>query len=314
MTAKVENTAWYSYTSSTQTMKTWARVLHAYEDIPEVFRTAFPAYEGTFPYTVLIPEDRYSLFHKRNERILCMFDDRIVMLEASRNDLKTLVVPFRDVLYIEQGRVLLNSWLTIRTLSDTLSMRFNTTNLRCFTPVIESIRRGIADSSSQNHNAEQYERERNKFNYLNTLNYKYMNYGRQSIRPGDTVKMSVYQAPRCVRTITFLTRVLLKQYATSHLSILTDKEIILIKENARIKSGTKNLYGGVFSYIPLRHIEDLSLTPHMEGPKHQTLNIMVSGNMSRSSEYSEENVEIPAFYRACRAEIMDFTKAAEEGR
>jgi hypothetical protein len=85
MPTKFDDTKWYSYTSSTQTMRTWPRRLKSYEEIPHEFRPAFPKYKGHFPYTLFIPEDRFSLFRKRNKKVICVYEDHFVFLESVHN-------------------------------------------------------------------------------------------------------------------------------------------------------------------------------------------------------------------------------------
>lgn len=106
-------TAWYSYTSSTQTMKTWTRELQSYDEVPQEFRDAFPEYHGAFPYTLLIPEDKRSFLHKRNGKVLCLHDECLTLLESAKKQVVSVSCPLSDIVSFEQGRVLLSSWLTV---------------------------------------------------------------------------------------------------------------------------------------------------------------------------------------------------------
>ncbi len=51
MVSTASETKWYSYTSSTQTMRTWSEIISSFQTLAE-FQPAFPASETTFPYTV----------------------------------------------------------------------------------------------------------------------------------------------------------------------------------------------------------------------------------------------------------------------
>jgi hypothetical protein len=291
MSANFEDTKWYSYTSSTQTRKTWARHLRAYEEIPQEFQPAFPEYTDHFPYTLLLPEGRLSLFRKRNKKILCMHDDRFVLLEALHNEIKTSSNEFTDLIYLERGMILLNSWLKIVTPSDTLLIRFNTTNEYLFDPVIDQVRQGMNGSPSNDVTVGENEQELSKFDYLRTVNFKHMNYGRKSIRAGDPVIGIIYQPERCIREYKLLSRTIFRQCATAHLSILTEKELILIKEDKQVKTNKDSKYGGVFTYIPRRQIHDVSFVPSPEN-SHCTLEITLPGNTHLASEFSSDNEEL----------------------
>jgi hypothetical protein len=292
-------TKWYSYTSSTETMRTWVRQIDSYEEIPQEFQAVFPQYEGPFPYTLYIPEDKYTLFLQRNKKLLCMVDEHLVVLEIVRDTVEKFSSPITEVLYLELGRVLLNSWLTIHTLAGTVSITFNTVNDLLFEPVIEEIRRKMGNLHSAEAVSAGGEQELAKFNYLSTVNYKYMNYGRQSIRFGDTVAGIVYQPECCVQEYTLFNKTLFRRYATAHLSILTRQELILIKEIKQIKTAKEVLSGGIFTYIPRPRIQGISFKPNAENTQ-TTMEITLPDNVRFTSEFSLDNKELPAFQQKCR--------------
>ena len=300
MSAHVHETAWYSYMSSTQTMRSWARIIESYEDVPEQFRLDFPDYSGEFPYTVLVPEDKLSLWGKRNGRMLILLDERLVMLETVKKRIYSVTCPFREILRLEYGKILLHSWLTLETPDNSLHVTFNSTNSQCFEPIIERIRQGEHDAVETDDIQKQngvYQKQLAAFLPLMRANYKYMNYGQQSIRSGDSVLKIVYQPERCLRTVRFLKKVLFRQYASNHLSILTERELILIGESRRRKSSKKNLYGAVFRYIPLQHISSISLVPATDNT-HKTLEVILLGGLRQTLDFASDNKEIDDFYQA----------------
>ena len=294
MSVNFDDTKWYSYTSSTQTMRTWTRRLESFEEIPPEFQPAFPAYRDHFPYTLFIPEDRRTLFLKRNKKIICVYEDHFVLLEILRNEIKTFSNKFTDVLYLERGKILLHSWLKIVTRSGPLSLRFNTTNDYLFKPVIDKMRQGMSDAhandvASGEDPADQAELF--KFDYLNRVNFKYMNYGKMSIRPDDPVIGIVYQPERCIKEFSIFNKTLFRRYSTDHLSILTEKELILIKENKRIKSDKEKMYGGVFTHIPRRQIHEVSFIANQENAQC-VMEIILPENTRLVSEFSLANKDL----------------------
>jgi len=298
MSTKFEDTKWYSYTSSTETMRTWVRKINSYEELPQEFQPAFPKNTDPFPYTLFIPEDRYSLFLQRSKKVLCIYDGQIVLLEIERRKVKKITSPISEVLCLERGKILLHSWLTIQTLSGTISVKFNTTNDRLFEPVIEEIRQGMANLRPDDATLGEKEQELAKFDYLSSVNYKYMNYGRQSIRPGDTVVGIAYQPERCIQEYRLFNKTLFRRYTTSHLSILTEKELILIKENKQIKTAKEGLYGGVFTYIAHHRIQDISFVANPENTQG-TMEIALPGNLRFRSEFSLDNEDLQVFQQKC---------------
>jgi len=298
-TAKTASTRWYAYMSSTETMRTWVEPIKSYEEIPQEFQAAFPKYKGEFPYTLFIPEDKYTLFLQRNKKIMCIVDDQIVLLEIERNKVNKFASPLSEVLYLEQGKILLYSWLTITTLSGSISVKFNTTNDVLFEPLINQIRQGVGSLPFLEMALGEDEQELAKFDYLSTVNYKYMNYGRKSIRPGDTIVAMIHEPERCIQEYTLFNKTLFRRYTTSHLSILTEKELILIKQNKQIKTDKEDLHGGVFTYIPRHRIQNISFSPKSENTQ-TAMQIALPADICLSSEFSLDNEELAAFQQKCR--------------
>lgn len=299
MSTKFVGSKWFSSMPLTETMRTWVRPLNSYADIPPEFRTAFPKYKGPFPYTLFIPEDKYTLFLHRNKKIMAVYDGQIVLLEAGRNKIEKISSPFSEVLYLERGKILLYSWLTIQTLAGVISIKFNTVSEELFEPVIAEIRQGMGISPAAEAAPHEHEREAAKFDYLAKVDYQYMNYGRNSLRSGDTVIGILHQPERCVQKYTLFNKTLFRRYTTSHLSILTQQELILIKQNKKIKTDKEALYGGVFTYIPRRRIQDISFSPNPEQTQ-RIMEITLPGNLRLRSEFSLDNKELPAFQQKCR--------------
>ena len=81
------------------------------------------------------------------------------------------------------------------------------------------------------------------------------------------------------------------------MSILTDKELILIGEEPRRKNRKKNLYGAVFSYVPLQKIRSVFLSPVLENA-HKTLVITLQGGRRQTLDFANDNKEIDDFYLA----------------
>lgn len=292
MSTNFDDIKWYSYTSTTETTRTWARRLESYEDIPPEFQSAFPKHKESFPYTLFIPEDRFALSNKRSRQIISVDEDHVVHLELARDGIRTFSSKFTDVFYLEQGEILLYSWLKIVTPSGALSIRFNTANDHLFRPIIEAIRQGASGSGhADNTVAGKDKQELDQFDHLTSVNFKYMNYGRKSVRSNDFVIGVVYQPERCIQEFKLFGRTFFRRQTTDHLSILTEEELILIKEDKRVRINKESLYGGVFTYIPRRQIRDISFTSEQEN-SHCVMEITLPENTHLASEFSFDNKEL----------------------
>ncbi len=297
MKTDTKDTVWYAQTSSTQTMRTWARRIRSHDELPDAFRGVVQADEHPFPYTVYVPDDRFSLFGRRRAKLLCVFEDRLLLCEAQGEQIATSSSAFDDVIFVMRGIILLTSWIIIRTLSGTFSVKFNTTNLEYFEPVLEALRTH-AGSSFSTEDVE--EAERAKFDFLSSINYKYMNYGRQSLHAGDTILSMAYQPERCIQTgVSIFHTTLFRRYATSHLAVLTEQELLLIKEVKATRYEHTNLYGGVFTYIPRSKIRHIDFVPE----QRQSLccmTITLPENGRVTAEFSQDNASLSSFQHACR--------------
>jgi len=208
MTTNFNDTKWHTYTSSTETMRTWAKQIESYGDVPDEFQSAFTESTEPFLYTIFLPENRQSK-HKEGSKLICLYEDRFALFTFEQGELQTISSTFADVIYLERGKVLLNSWLTIKTLSGTASLPFNTTNNHLFQPIIDSIREGMVQHTA---NEGDDVPDLPAFDYLDKINFKYMNYGRGSVRDGDKVIDVTYQPEQGIQAIHFFGKTVYRRF------------------------------------------------------------------------------------------------------
>jgi hypothetical protein len=249
-------------TSGEHMQQSWARTVKSYDDVPDVYKSAFEALvngAGGFPYTVLTPSYK-GLIKKGKEKLVSCIGDNVCILELTGNDLTTTCYLLDGVSCIEVGKLLLQFWVEIRGM--TAAGGFSSTRLEAstvtqvfFLPIVEAIRVSQSGAGEAD-----WDVERDKFDYLVSLNYKFMNYARQSIMQGERVVHHVLQPEIRSEMLSLFGRSLHRTLSVSHITILTDREMILIRDGADKwwDSGIK--YGGVWSYIPLSRITSVSLT------------------------------------------------------
>ena len=73
----------------------------------------------------------------------------------------------------------------------------------------------------------------------------------------------------------------------SHLSLLTNRELILIQEGTDERGGIDNRYGGIYYYIPLNKIASVEINAHKD--RVFTLSIKLVDDMHLGSIFSEDN-------------------------
>jgi hypothetical protein len=252
-------------TAAEQTKLSWAKEITTYDEVPEVHRGSFEALTGDesgFPYAVLTPS--YAGFITRaKQKVVCCLDGKICVLEEGRGDLASTCYPVGDISYVELGSVLLHSWIKIRGLTEggvltSSEFRFNSVTDYLFTPIVEGIR-----PAADNSEGIDLSLERSKFNHLRHSSHKLMSYAKRSLLPGGQVAHFILQPEVRVEVFRLLGNSFFRTLCTPHLSILTDRELILIQDGdgkrwgGRASYGSAK-YGGVWSYIPLDKITSIS--------------------------------------------------------
>jgi hypothetical protein len=244
-----------------RTRASWARSVTCFDMVPEAFKDFFKALLGGtsgWPYTVLLPT--YEGFMRReNPRLISSLDDKIYIVERARNTITCTCYPVQDINYVEQGMILLHAWVKINGITadgvpSSSTLKFNAVTDYMFTPIVETIRPAAGDLGDAERSLELA-----KFDYLVQLNFKFMNYGKHSILPGEKVIHTILQPEMRSTIFTALGWSFSRIISTAHISILTDRELILIRDEEQSQWSRDARYGGTRSYIPLNKITCVSL-------------------------------------------------------
>jgi hypothetical protein len=248
-------------TGARQTMSSWARVIESYDSIPEIYQGSCEMLfrdSQAFPYLVLAPA-LDGIRRKTTEKLIGEVNDSLVVLERIGQRIVTTAYPLKTVRDVETGSILLYSWITLSGMTSegvpaSSTIEFNTATSRHLAPFLNKIRPAFGDADQTALRAEQA-----KFDYLALASFKFMNFARESLVCGEHVIHSVWQ-PEIRRPVaTLFGWSFYRTLSTAHLMILTDKEVILIWDDERSTANRGVRYGGVWRYIPLRHIVSVSL-------------------------------------------------------
>jgi hypothetical protein len=252
-----------------QSRLSWARVAEFYDEIPAAYRVWLdPLIRGreSFPYIVLTPTYE-GYFRRENEKLVCMVDGALHIVERARDRLVPVSYRLEDISAIEVGSILLRGWITVRGLAasgvpSSSTLRFNTVTDRLFAPFVSAFRLGSRPLSGAELDA-----ERAKFDELLARNYKFMNYSRGSIMPGEAVLCYVLQPEIREPLLHLFGRSLSRCISPTHIAILTDRELIVISEESGSlwQSFGAIRYGGIWQYVPLDRISAASLATREDG-------------------------------------------------
>jgi hypothetical protein len=237
----------------------WAKQIKSYDAVPDTYKIFFKPFLAsgqTFPYTVLTPSFNRFMFNT-SEKLVCDLGNEIVVLERFENTFKAQYYPMVGISYLEVRTVLLDSRIKICGLTrdgtnTSSTLKFNSVTDYLFDPILQKIRlTGVAsrnvDSGFEN----------GKFDRLMDVNFKFMNYSRRSMLAGEKVIHFILQPEIQEKTLRFLWMTLYRTIHPTHMVILTDWELILIREEKMANDSGK--YGGTWDFIPLNKIEKLSL-------------------------------------------------------
>ena len=243
-------------------MMSWARVIESYEAVPEIYKNSYLALvenTGVLPYTVLAPalSDPRGIMSK--EKLLCEINNVFYALEWVGSQVVTTGFRYQDICSLEQGNILIYSWFSIsgNTNNGTdavLTIKFNEATRRHLEPFFSKMRPapGSPDQSD-------LKREQAKFDHLISENFKFMNFARGSLVSGEKVIQSIYQPQKRQNVFTVLGHGFYRIIFQAHLTVLTDKEVILIGDVEGMADKLKRKYGGVHCFIPLRSLTSVAL-------------------------------------------------------
>jgi hypothetical protein len=289
-----------------QTRLSWARVAENPDEIPETFKTLFdslPLPPGApFSYTVITPTFR-GFLQEESEKLICRIGDILYVLELSGGRPVSIGYPLEEISYLETGTVLLSSWFTVqgRDLHGDMrssTLRFNAITEHMLTPFVSAFRAAVTGTAGNL--AE--EDEGDIFLALADQNFKFMNYARRSLLAGETIAQFLLQ-PEIRDEILRLFGFSLSRYvAPAHLAILTDSELILIRDDETQRKTAQKAYGGIWNYIPVKKIESISFSAGHDD--RLTLSIGLPGNIRFTTLYTEDRKpELERFYRQVKAGI-----------
>lgn len=261
--------------------RSWARRIESLADVPEIYTPFFDSPPGTrrepFPHTVLTPSFRGYTGRPQKERLLCIVYGQVHVLESVEGCLRTTCFSPAQVSFLERGSILLFAWISITggvgNATRSVSVRYSPVTDHLMLPFLECLRAPTTAGNSADLAA-----ERARFDYLRQGHFKFMSYGQGSIRPGARVRRILLQ-PQIRHEYLGLFGVALSRLVwPSHLTILTDSEVILIRDDDSQHWIMGSPHGAIWTYIPRRKIEDASITPAEDG--RLALSFVLSGGAS----------------------------------
>lgn len=272
------------------TRLSWARQVKSYEELPSHYRDHFTRSgfdPSKFPYSVLTPTLE-GFLRREKEKLTYIRDGSITILEKSSRPSIETAYRLADINHVEVGQVLLKAWLRLEGIDQTgqlahSSVRYNAVNQALFQPFLDQLRCPSTPAEPAN-----LEIERSKFKILQTINFKFMNFGRRSILPGEEVQSFIFQPEQRSPRLKIANRGWLsKSLIFAHLMILTDHELILVRDDPESGRMHESFhYGGIWNYIPLHKVQRTSVVLQQNGLVTLVVHLPAEGKIERDFSLS----------------------------
>jgi hypothetical protein len=247
---------WFSYTSSSVTMRLWPRVIESADDLPTAFVGAVAPDRAQFPYTVFIPENvvfSQGRAVRTRQKLLTLLPDRLVVLENIRSAIERREHRLDEILYLKVEDVLLSGIITVNSTAGSSRIGFNTVRDNLFAPIIAALRgrfnRGAALAPRPADEA------RNIIEAVPGISFKFVNYALKSLFPGQAVGDILFKDSANVKTSRRGLLRLIDHYTAPALLMHCGGELIVIEEPAKVRARKKMEFGGIFTFIPREKIE-----------------------------------------------------------
>ncbi len=277
-----------------QRARSWAREIKSFSDLPDLYKNFFQANDlansQPFPYTVVSPTFKGGHSRPENERLLWICDRTVGVLELVDGQLKGKYYNPEQIVYLERGSILLHAWITMMGqdaagISST-TIRYNAVTDHIMAPFLSCLRVTLAGGGSID-----LEVERSRFDFLSFSNFKFMSYGRASIQPGARVNRILLQPQIRHDIFRFSGLNISRLIQPSHLIILTDGELIIIRDDDSQPWSRNDSYGAIWSYISRERILDRYLTP-VENDSLQLILELSGGKCLRIMFGSDKSAEL----------------------
>ena len=227
---------------------------------------------------------------------VCCIDDYLIILEKAPGGPKCTEFPLSDLNCVEIGSVLLKAWIKFQGRANhepvltTVTLRYNAVTDWLFAPFAARIRGAGAHRDDVPR-----EFELSKLDDVVLPSFKFRNYARRSILPGDRV-IAVLAQPEVRRpVIQFGHWSYQRTIIMARVLILTDRELIIIRDDPESPQALdKTRYGGVWDYIPLNKIERIACRDRDADVLSMTLELPL-GDRAESLFAANRHAEVERF-------------------
>ena len=284
-------------TGARQTMAAWSKLLESREEIPALYQSQFEEHfaEGAaFPYVIWMPALNRTAGWT-TEKLICDTPEALYIFEKNGKQVDAFSYVYGDVYSVEDGNILLDAWLMVSGKTQggevrVTALHFNMTSKRYFEGILRKLRGFHPDAD-----ASALAAQKDKFNALSNRSFKFMNYGRESLLPGETVQGFIHQPGIKNPFFSILGMTFYKPASLAYMVVSTDRELILIQETGNDKELSPARYGGIWQYVPLRCVDSVTV----EALTADTVKLLIRCQPDAVIERVFDGAALPELERFC---------------
>lgn len=240
-----------------------AIVIQTLEKVPQIYQQFFRSHlapGGTFPYTVLTPA--YEVLGETvTAKLVCTIEHALYVLEEKENELIKVCYPIDEINTVEVIHRPSDLHVKVSGVTNLGSSSISVfgcspTTSDVFSPLFQRIRLRIV---SLNDKAPSRHMERlDRWQMKNT---QVIDMARHCLMPGETLIEAILQ-PEIQPNIFSTDRAFRGPNCATHICILTDKELVMIREDLSL--GKKDPGSTICNFVPLNKISSLAMTRESE--------------------------------------------------
>mgnify|MGYP001186069231 FL=1 len=260
----------------------WAREIKSKNEIPKKFIGHIDPYVlsmENLPLMIHMPqhpnEENIAL-----DKIIYSYEDNIYLLkELDNGKIESFTLNTKDIFSVEHGKILLYSWLRLKTpgeFSDGLFMDFNTVMEPLFKNLIDIVR---LSNKSKHHVDLNYSEAYD----IKSLDYKFQNYINDVLDEGFVIRYLLFQNP-------FISSKENKEMTYNHITFLTDGELINIKEEPDKTNPSKLCV--IWNFVSLSNIDKIDIKDYADNDyvSLEITSLNVKHNLGLFEEKNKEHL------------------------
>ena len=251
--------------TSDKNVKFYSKIIDCCEEVPEYFLDGF-RYSclscNDFPYTIHIIKSKEKEEEIYSE-LISVTRDGLYIFQRMNSRITMIQYNYEDLILIKKSTQTINSSIVIKGMVSGRTFKsiieYDNKDKDIYDFIITSIRmKGKISLEFVEDYVEKYGEDNYellKLDYFKESNLKLYNYSVESLLSGQKIKKTVLQKKLVRKKLKLVRKVL----TASHISLLTNEELIIIQEGKSNRKSPEANIGGCWYFIPISQITSMDI-------------------------------------------------------